>query len=422
MKLSLIIPPSPFLGDQKRNPPLGIMYIAAYLEENNYDVKLTDLRDIEEDKWINFIPKGNLYGITATTPEYIYALKIAQQIKKRNPSAFIILGGVHATAVPNKINSIFNSIILGEGEHAIIDVIKDFEKHSTKRYYTSELIKDINVLPFPARHLVNYDSIVNNNLTIAETPATSIIASRGCPYNCAFCVSKLMWTRKIRFRKPDNVVMEIKKIINDYNIKHFRFQDDTFTANKKWVKELCEKIKPLNIVWRAATRVDHSQLEILQLMKDAGCYEINFGIETLSDDVLEMANKEITIEQMHIAIENAKIAGLKTRLFFMIGLPGQDINIANDIIKFVNETKPDAIDISTFIPFPGSDIYNNPGKYGIELKDMDYSDFVITRGLYKDEAKKSFLYKHDKLSEKQLLQLRKKLLNFVKERKLILNY
>jgi anaerobic magnesium-protoporphyrin IX monomethyl ester cyclase len=422
MRISLVIPPSPFLGDQKRNPPLGIMYVAAYIEQNNYDVKLTDLRDIEENNWINHIVEGDIYGITATTPEYPYAIKIAEQIKKRNSASFIVLGGVHATAVPYEINELFDCVVIGEGEYAMIDVIKDFENKVKKKYYSSGFIKDLDTLPFPARHLVQYDSVINKNLTIANTPATSIIASRGCPYNCAFCVSKLMWTRRVRFRSPNNVIEEIKKVMKDYGIRHFRFHDDTIAASKKWVTELCEKIKPLNIVWRASTRVDHSNLEILKMMKDSGCYEISYGIETISDEVLEINRKNVTIEQMYEAMDNAKAAGLYTRLFFMIGLPGQDADIANEMIKFIERTKPDAVDLSTFVPYPGSDIYNDPAKYGIEITNKDFSDYVFTRGLYGHEAEKSFIYKHDKLTEIQLIKLRKQLLRYILKYNLILNY
>ena len=125
MTISLVIPPSPFLGDQKRNPPLGIMYIASYLEQNNYDVKLTDLRDLNKDEWIRHIPEGDIYGITATTPEYPHALEIAKQIRKRQSKTIITLGGVHASAEPQKVSRVFDKVVIGEGEYSIIDVIND---------------------------------------------------------------------------------------------------------------------------------------------------------------------------------------------------------------------------------------------------------------------------------------------------------
>lgn len=419
MFISLIIPPSPFLGDQKRNPPLGIMYIAAYLEQNNYSIKLTDLRDLDHDEWLSHIPEGDIYGITATTPEYPYAIEIARQIKKNG--VVVVLGGVHASADPLGVDPIFDKVVIGEGEYAIINVINDVKNGVEKRYYTTPLIKDINTLPFPARHLLNYDSFISSKLTVKDQPATAITGSRGCPYNCAFCVSKLMWDRKVRFRTPENIIEEIKTIIDRYGVKHFRFQDDTITASKKWLTSLCEKLKPLGIVWRAATRVDRAQVELLQIMKDAGCYEIDYGIETISDNVLELNNKQITVKQIYQAVENARLAGLETRLFFMIGLPGQDINIADDIINFIEIAKPNAVDVSTFIPFPGSDIYNNPQKYNIKILTKDFTKYVITQGLYGDEAERSFIFEHDILTNEELKSLRKKLLLYIKNYNLILN-
>ena len=421
MTVSLVIPPSPFLGDQKRNPPLGIMYVAAFIEKNNYDVKLTDLRDFNKKEWLSHIPYGDVYGITATTPEYPYAIEIAKQIRQRDKKSVIVLGGVHASAEPQKINKVFDRVVIGEGEYSMLNILKDIENNVQKKYYTSPFIKDLNSLPFPARHLLKYDSIVSSKLTIKDQPATAIMGSRGCPYNCAFCVSKLMWDRRVRFRTTDNVIEEIREIIDKYGVRHFRFQDDTITASKKWIRDLCSKLIPLNVVWRAATRVDHSDRDILQVMKEAGCYEIDYGIETISDNVLELNNKQITVDEMHVAIKNAKDVGLKTRLFFMIGLPGQTLAVADDIISFIETVQPDGADISTFIPFPGSDIYNNPQKYGIEILTKNFTKYFITQGLYGNEAERSFIFKHDILSDDELKGLRKKLLNYISKYNFILN-
>ena len=421
MLVSLIIPPSPFLGDQKRNPPLGIMYIASFLEKNNYDVKLTDLRDLNENEWLEHIPNGDVYGLTATTPEYPYALAIAKQIKKKDKKSIIVLGGVHASAESNKINKVFDKVVVGEGEYSMLRLLDDVKKDNGKRYYYTPLIKDINSLPFPARHLVEYDSVVSSKLTVKDQPATAITGSRGCCFSCAFCVSKLMWDRRVRFRSVDNVIEEIKEIIEKYNVRHFRFQDDTITISKKWITELCNKLIPLNVVWRAATRVDQSDKDILKMMKNAGCYEIDYGIETISDDVLEIVNKGITIDEMYEAISNAKEAGLKIRLFFMIGLPGQTIDIADDIINFIEKTRPDGVDVSTFIPFPGSDIYNNPKKYKIKILTKNFTKYVITQGLYGDEAERSFIFKHDILTDDELKSLRKKLLRYISDYNFTLN-
>lgn len=422
MKIVLIIPPSPFLGEQKRNPVLGLMYIASFLEREGYDVKMTDLRDINENEWLNAIPlTADVYGITATTPEYPSAVKIANKLKSREKQSLVVLGGFHATVDSQNIDPVFDSIIIGEGELPMLNLLKDFKKNINKKYYVSPLIENLDSLPFPARHLLPFDSVFNSNLCVKGNLATSIIASRGCPYNCSFCGSRAMWGRKVRFRSPDNVINEIKEIIEKHNVHHFRFQDDTIAANKNWLFELCDKMKPLNIRWRANNRVNCSQKDALEAMKAAGCYEIDYGIESMSSEALKINNKLIRVEDIYTATRTAKEVGLKIRLFFMIGLPGQDKNESGNIIRFIEEIKPDGVDLSTLIPFPGSDIYNDPDKYKIKITNKDFGSYVFTVGLYGDEAEKDFIYQHDILDNEELKRERLKILEYIKAYNLSLN-
>ncbi|MFH1181025.1 MAG: radical SAM protein [bacterium] len=421
MKIILIIPPSPFLGDQKRNPSLGVMYIAAFLEKQGYDVGISDLRNLKEEYWLDKAPVADVYGLTAATPEYPLAVKIARHLKSRDKKCLIVLGGIHATADKNNLDPVFDSVITGEGELAMLDLLKDFEKGSSKKYYQGSFIENLDELPFPARHLLPLDSVFSDKLCIKGEMATSIIASRGCPYNCSFCASKAMWGRKVRFRSPDNVIAEIKEVIEKYNVRQFRFQDDTIAANRDWLFELAEKMKPLNIVWRANNRVNCSQKDILLAMKEAGCYEIDYGIESLSENVLKINNKLIKVEDIYAAVKTAKDVGLKIRLFFMIGLPGQNKDEGDKIIKFIEEVRPDGVDVSTLIPFPGCDIYNDPSKYNIEILNRDFSSYVFTLGLYGDEAEKDFIFKHDILSNEELKQERRKILEYIRNYNLTLN-
>lgn len=422
MIISLIIPPSPFLGDQKRNAPLGILYIAAWLEEHGHKVFVSDLRELPESLWSRKIHYGEIYGITATTPEYPYAIEIAQKIKFWQKSALIVLGGVHATSETKSIDPVFDKVIIGEGEEAVLELLDDLQNKVSKRFYSSiSRERNLDSLPFPARHLLPESSFVSLTSTVAGQRATTIIGSRGCPFNCAFCASKVMWDRHVQFRSPDNIVAEIKMLIAKYDIRHFRFQDDTITLKKSWIFELCDKLEPLNITWRCTTRVDQAHPEILQRMKQAGCYEVAFGIETLEDKVLEMTNKQITTLQMIAAIDDAHFAGLKTRLFFMIGLPGQDKDIADNIIQFIDETHPTAVNLSTFVPMPGSDIYHNPSKYGIEIIEQDWSKYTMSKGLYGDEMNHPFIFKHDKLTDEELRAARKKILEYFEQHNLIYN-
>ena len=421
MKTVLIIPPSPFLGEQKRNPPLGILYIASFLKEYGYSIELVDLRDLDEDKWMDRIPAAGIYGITATTPEYPLAVKIGRKLKIRDAKSLIVLGGVHAATESKNLDTVFDHVVIGEGEWSMLNLLRDCEKGISRKYYTSPLIEDLDSLPFPARQLLPFDSVFNTNLCIKGELATTLIATRGCPYNCTFCSSKAMWGRKVRFRSPDNVISEIKEVIERYNVCHFRFQDDTMPLNKNWLFELCTKMEPLNIRWRANTRVDYSRKDVLEAIYRAGCYEIDYGIEDPSEKVLTVNNKQAKVEEIYTAIKTAKEIGLKIRLFFMIGLPGQDRDVGRNIIRFIEETRPDGVDLSTFIPFPGCDIYANPSKYNLGILNTDFSDYVMTLGLYGDEAKKDFIYTHDTLTDEELKQERLEILEYIKAYNLSLN-
>jgi anaerobic magnesium-protoporphyrin IX monomethyl ester cyclase len=420
-KVVLINPPHPYLADQKRNQPLGLMYLGAVLEKENYDVKLIDLCDINEEDWIKKIPEADIFGISATTVDYFRSIKIAKKLKDCYKKCIIVLGGAHATAVYKTVDKIFDKVVIGEGELAFLDILNDYKNNIDRRFYQHKHIENIDTVPFPARHLLPLDSIISYNLVEKGKAATSLITSRGCDYNCSFCASKTMWGQRVRFRSPDNIIQELEQIIRDYGVHYFRFHDDTMTLNKKRLLELCKKMIPLNIHWRAHTRVDHSDMETLVSMKNAGCDEIGYGIESASQEVLNIINKKINIEQAKQAIKNVKDAGLRVRLFFIVGLPGETKDTTKKNIEFIDSVQPDGVDVSTFIPFPGCDIYEKPRYYCIEMLTKDYEKFVMSLGLCNNEADTDFIYKHHTLTNEELKKNRLEMLNYIIGKQMVLN-
>ncbi|MFH1868880.1 MAG: radical SAM protein [Candidatus Omnitrophota bacterium] len=421
MRIVLIIPPNPFLGDQKRNCPLGILYIAGVLEKEGYHTEAVDLRCLEEDKWLEKIPQADIYGITTSTPEYLIACRVAKLVKNKYSNACIVVGGVHPTVLPDRIDPVFDKVVVGEGERAILDVVNDCKNGVEKRFYQSPVIENLDDIPLPARHLLPPDSVISDKLVVPGIPATTIVTSRGCPFNCSFCSSPRMWGRRVRFRSADSVVAEIEKIKKDYGITHFRFQDDVMGANKKIFLEMFEKMQPLGIRWRANLHVNVSTTELLEAMKKAGCFEIHYGVETISQDVLDKNNRGMKLDVIYKAVENTKKLGLRVRLFFIIGLPFEEQGIADRTIEFIKKVGPDGVDLSTFIPFPGSDVFNNPSKYGIEILSKDFDDYYMSIGLYMGESEKDFICKHSNLSNDELKFERKKLLDFIEKYNLALN-
>jgi anaerobic magnesium-protoporphyrin IX monomethyl ester cyclase len=229
-----------------------------------------------------------------------------------------------------------------------------------------------------------------------------------------------MWGRNVRYRSVGNVIEELQLLKNDYGVKQIRFHDDTMTINKPWIMEFCREMGKLGLRWRAATRVDRSSADMLQAMFDAGCYEMAYGIEDPDQTVLDINNKGVKTKDIYKALATAKRIGFKTRLYLMIGLPGQDENTSRRLIDFIDRVEPTVADLSTFVPFPGSDVFNNPHKYGIILNNTPWDDYVFTRGLYGDETDKDFIYQHDKLSNGSLKRQRKEVLDYIKTRRLAL--
>jgi len=151
-------------------------------------------------------------------------------------------------------------------------------------------------------------------------------------------------------------------------------------------------------------------------------YELAFGIEDVSQSVLDINNKRVNVNDIYDAIKNAKDAGIKVRVLLMIGLPGQGHDVSKNIINFIKETNPEAVDLSSFIPMPGSDIYNNPEKYNIKLKkEFNLSDYVFSVGLFGDEMDKDFIFEHDKLTNEELKNYRKEILEFIQNKNMVYN-
>lgn len=422
-KIVLNILPSPFLHDQKRNAPLGVMYIAAVLEREGYDVSIADLRGLEETAWLAEIPEADIYGISASSLEYYLAVKLAHKLK-RERRGFTVLGGVHVTVTdPAGLDPVFDAVVLGEGDLAMLELVADYKNGKTKRVYRSEFISDLDSLPLPARHLLPHDSLISTELVEREetAPGTTIITSRGCPWDCAFCANRRLWGRKVRFHSVDRVVAEIKSVIEIYGVRHFRFHDDTITMNKRRLREMSRALAPLKIRWRCNGRADETDEETIKLLRESGCDEIGFGIETASQTALDLCHKKTTVEQGIRAIKLAKEGGLKAKAFFVLGLPGDFGDMSGRIIDFLKAAQPDGANLSTLSPFPGCELYENPDKFGLKFKTRDISKYRMIYGLDNNEYEEDFVFEYDEMSNEQLKYHRKKLLDFVKGHEMDLN-
>jgi len=367
LEIELIHPPHPESIEDRLDAPLGLLYIASTLEEKGYSVRVNDFSGISEENWK--IGKADIYGITTYATSIPVSERISKICKEKNKNSKVVVGGAHPTAVPKQMSSLFDIVVIGEGELAFLDIINDFPNN--KRYYEKSLEKNLDLNPNAAYHLVDLSSYKR---TINGGPALTMLTSRGCPFRCSFCgLDK--FHKIVKKRSPEAVVKEIEEIKDKYGITEFNFQDDTFTVNKKRLYQMLDLFKPLDIGFRAHGRAGLDKKEDYVKLKEAGCDLLAWGIESGSQKILNLMNKQCTIKDNENVIKWAKEIGIASRAFFILGFLGETKETIKETKAFIEKTDPDQYFVSNFVPYPDTDVWNNPKKYGITLMNKDFNNY-----------------------------------------------
>ena len=414
MKICLINPPHLYLRQPKAQAPLGLLYVAACLREKGYLVSYLDLSDkIVTDSML--IPEADVYGITATVLDILSVNRLAKELKRRFKAA-VIVGGP-ATLSPQYFDwQAIDTIVLGEGEEIIFDILRDYPRMG--RMYRGKRILDLDSLPFPARDLVEGPlggGVFAQGKEYYGGESTVISTSRGCPFSCTFCASPKIWNQKIIYRSPESVVEEINEVIEKFNVRQLRFSDDNLTCKRPELEALCKHLGGVGLAWRASIRVTPNDEAMFQLMKFGGCAEVCFGIESGDPDVLRALHKGATIEDNRRAITNAHYAGLDVRILFMIGTPGETTKTVDRNIEFLESVKYyyDAIAITNYTPLPGSAIADDPIKNGCELLETSIEKYNLC--LYGPEGQNEW-YNHVRpvgLTIEQLTNNKKRMVEYI---------
>lgn len=403
MKIVFVETPSPWLVRQDVHIALGPLYLATVLKREGYDVRVA--RPKKKEDFANF-RDADIICMSGTTLEYSMNVECAIWTRKHFPDIKILFGGIHATAMHQDVseNGFFDAIGVGEGELIVLDMIRDVERGELKKiYFSNGFIKDLDTIPFPDRTLIegNYGrGIFAYRKTYISGGTESLMTSRGCPFNCAFCASNSMWNGKVRYRSVENIVAEIRQIVKSTGTKQFVLFDDNMTLNRKRCLKLCDALKELNIVWRCLLRADQLDAEICEAMAGAGCKEILPGIESGDQRVLDFLDKHLNVEEMLEGCKNAKKAGLKIRALFMIGTPGERTDTPELNRDYIQRLDFDMITLSTFMPLPGSPIWNDPDEYNCEILSKDFGEYHKDYWVMKDGKKTKRRYEpmiHNKI-------------------------
>jgi anaerobic magnesium-protoporphyrin IX monomethyl ester cyclase len=392
-------------------PPLDLYYIGAVLRKNNIAAKILDCGPLSltiEDLLAAIktdLPR--IVGVRISTPTYEWDLGIIQKIKSEC-NVQIVVFGPHATMFEQKIisNQSVDMVILGEPEYAFYDLAKKQKENIEGLVYKENgvifrntkvrIIDDLDELPFPAWDMIPVDSFSLGRYANGQQPFFTILASRGCPYGCKYCPYPIAQGKKWRARSADNVVAEIQYLIDGFGMRGLLFRDPEFTADNSRVKAICEQIleKKLSFSWRCETRIDTVNEELLTLMARAGCVGINFGVESVTDKVLEgVGRKKIAPKDILEQVGTCKRLGIDTFCFFIIGLPDDDAETILDNIHFALALNPTAAQFTVFTPYFGTELGRWYEEHGlIEQRDLDamtsYRSMVRTEKLTQSELQK----------------------------------
>lgn len=367
MKVALIHPPHLNSTDDRLDPPMGLLYIAATLERNNIDTEIVDLSG-----YTNIgvsIPYAQIYGITAYVPTVNTTKEIIRYCQQTNPLSKIVVGGAHPSACPQDFTDVADYVVLGQGEEAMLQIIN---KHGVPRILIGTEPKD--PFPFPAYNLVDIKSY---HRTIAGRASLPYITSRGCPFKCAFCGLAGMHKLGlgVRMAEPEIVYKHIKRMKDEFGIDRVNFQDDIFTFNPRRLQRILNLITPLNIRFRCHGRAGYDTEDTYARLADAGCEQVAWGIESGSQDILNRMRKQVTVKDNLNVIKWAKKHGITSRAFFIFGFPGETEKTIEETKQFIEESDPDQYFVSNFIPYPGTDVGDRPDRYGITRLSKNYNQY-----------------------------------------------
>lgn len=391
MRILLVNPPALiWTRTELLDPPLGLAYIAAVLEQQGMEVECLDL-SLCNDYGALLLQRlaevqPHVVGVSSLTCTFGKALDILRRSKGADQTIKTVLGGPHVTSLGNHVAKYIDSsvdvVVFGEGEATFREII--LWAHNKKRladvpgvgfWYEGEFsvtppreeIIRLDDLPFPARHLFP-DNGFNQ---------VHIMSSRGCPFNCVFCASPRIW-RRIRYRSPSNFVNEIQHIVTNFGKKQIFIADDTFTYDSNRVSTICRMIMEtdLNLEWACLTRADLVQVDTIRLMAKSGCKTVSIGCESGCQETLDKLNKRITIDDIRTSVQAVKSTGIGVRTSWVSGFPWETARSVRQTTHLIKELLPDEVVLYTPVPYPGTKLAENLEIYGGgKLTEQDWSCF-----------------------------------------------
>lgn len=404
----LLSPPSRCVNHYR--PPLALLYLAGHLKRHHLSVNIIDItlkEVIRDQKFIDSLPKKfieieneilekikkfnpKIIGITCYTPEYSEVLSLSQKIKKYNSSIKIVIGGIHPTLYPSElleeINSPVDYEVIGEGEETFLELcqrllrkikkpinkikgIAFLQNHHVVKTALRPLNDNIDYISHPAYNLIDMDYYTQASpysIRGCFLRSFYLLATRGCPSTCTFCVAKKLRQFNgggcyTRVRSAKSLITEIKLLRHRYDIDSFYFIDDLFTVNKDNVIKFCRLLKKekLKLLWGCSSKVSTLNEDLIKMMAQSGCVQIDFGVERGSNKALIEIQKGISVEMVQNIFNLCHRYHIRTFANFLVNLPNETRKDLNDITNFADKLNSEINSFNVFSPYPGTEIYDN---------------------------------------------------------------
>ncbi len=379
-------------------PPLGLLYVASSLEHSGCQVQFLDWdADIASPTVLYHLLQDyrpELVGITSTTPQIGSALVLASMVKEMS-AARVVLGGAHPSALPGEVIShqSVDFVVVGEGEQTASELVRGLQEGDLEGidglWYKEggevranpprNLRRDLDGLAFPAHHLLK------NRRRYSPPEALSLrwislITSRGCPHGCSFCATPRLLGKTVRRRTVEDVVTEIEESIGRYGVNEIHIADDCFTSDRNWVLALCSALKnlseELSLYLMNGLRADQVDYELLRSLKEIGLKNVGFGVESGSEEILRRCRKGLSLEKVRESLALSESLGLSTWGFFILGLPGETRETAEQTINFALSLDPDYAKFFFLVPYPGTEVWDEFSERGL-ITDREFSNYSL---------------------------------------------
>jgi radical SAM superfamily enzyme YgiQ (UPF0313 family) len=401
MRVALLYPEvydmARFRERRREFPPFGVLYLAAVLEDAGHEVAVVQVRPDQLALDLTGYGAVGFSLASSATYGFMAAARACSQIA---PGALVMVGGVHANFYPDEALREFGADVVceGESEETILEVLdraaagapvrgiagtRWLEDGQVRRGGPRVLMRDIDRLPLPARHLLPVeDAVMSDRLAGRDVDMAHVMFSRGCPFPCSFCAAG---QTRIQYRSGASARAELTHLIDRYRVGGFAIVDDNFVVNRRKVADICDAVADLDLAWSALSRVDTVDPALLKTMAASGCIEIKYGVESGSEQLLRAMRKNTTRAQIKAAFAATADAGIGAKAFIIHGYPGESRQTTDETISLLAELGSSLTRVSLFrfVPLPGTQVYADPARYGLRGLhtqpgwDGDWSKFHI---------------------------------------------